>query len=282
MQEFKYLLDKINEAEFCVHPFKYLYIEDFFSQEDFDFLLSLPVIDTRGYKSTEQMLKDLSKKTYKPVPFPGCTTDIQEYLKWFHDHNAVKTPDHTHGLTKGFGLALRLTKYENEKLQILMDFLNSEEFLHTIQTKFERLGEVTVETAVHKYTSGYEISPHPDVRKKALTYLININPEEDEYPFNNSTGLHSFKSSKKYIYDYWKNNSSIDRCWVPWDWCIKESVHSKNNSMIMFAPSNDTLHSIKLNYDHCASQRTQIYGNLWYKDRPTVKNVIWRNLPNHV
>lgn len=45
---------------------------------------------------------------------------------------------------------------------------------------------------------------------------------------------------------------------------ITEKVCEDNNSIIMFAPSNDTLHSVRLDYNHLPLQRTQIYGNLMF------------------
>lgn len=38
----------------------------------------------------------------------------------------------------------------------------------------------------------------------------------------------------------------------------------------MFAPSDDSMHVIKLNYNHLLFQRTQIYGNLWYDESTAV------------
>ena len=45
---------------------------------------------------------------------------------------------------------------------------------------------------------------------------------------------------------------------------------NENNSMVMFHPDNNppTLHAIRLKYNHLKYQRTQIYGNLMYKNNP--------------
>ena len=37
---------------------------------------------------------------------------------------------------------------------------------------------------------------------------------------------------------------------------------NKNNSIVLFKPDIDTLHAIKLDYNHNKFQRTQLYGNL--------------------
>ncbi len=44
----------------------------------------------------------------------------------------------------------------------------------------------------------------------------------------------------------------------------------------MFAPGNDTLHAVRLRYDHRAYQRTQIYGNLWSKDQALIDLPVFR------
>lgn len=53
--------------------------------------------------------------------------------------------------------------------------------------------------------------------------------------------------------------------------------------MVIFSPSNDTIHAVKAEYDHLATQRTQLYGNLWYKTPPSVTQSSWEevNLPGY-
>jgi hypothetical protein len=75
-----------------------------------------------------------------------------------------------------------------------------------------------------------------------------------------------FKPEKQFIAEFWKNDNTFDPDWVPWEWCETMKLLNKNNSLVMFAPSHDTLHAVKLRYDHLPFQRTQIYGNLWYTD----------------
>ena len=37
-------------------------------------------------------------------------------------------------------------------------------------------------------------------------------------------------------------------------------------TVVIFKPSHKTLHAIKAKYNHLITQRTQLYGNLWYKE----------------
>jgi len=276
MAHFDYIIDKIHRADFVESPFKYLYIENFFNQEDFELITSDKQINLQKYNSTEELIEDIQSKKYKPVPFPGCTTSVNEYLDWYN--NSTTTGFHNDDLLEGFGMSMRLRSYANEKIQELMNFLNSDTFHNVIKEKFGKTKKTIVETAIQKYLSGYEISPHPDIRTKCLTYMININTDT---ALSEKLDLHthfmSFKDSKSNIYDYWKDNTAVDRCWVPWDWCETNFQHVKNNSITMFAPDNNTLHAVKLKYDHKVIQRTQIYGNLWY-DTKKGKSSSWKDL----
>ena len=96
--------------------------------------------------------------------------------------------------------------------------------------------------------------------------MVNINNSQKSEEKNHHTHYMTFKDEKAYVSDFWKYNVDVERCWVPWDWCDTAKQQKKNNSIVIFAPSNDTLHAIKADYDHYSSQRTQLYGNLWYQD----------------
>jgi len=201
MSEFNYLLEKIMDAPFVDNGFPYLYIEDWFEQEHFDLITQAQQIDLPEYETTEEMIKDLQNNHYAPVVFPGTVTDIQQYLKWFHDRN-VKGPSHAHGLLEGFGLVFRMNEYKEPKLKDLVEFLNSKQFLSSLMKKFNKSGQTRVETAIQKYLTGYEISPHPDIRKKCLTYMVNINPNNDIDNLNTHTHFMKFKKEKEYIPEY--------------------------------------------------------------------------------
>lgn len=262
MHNFNYIIDKINSAEFDFNPFKHVYIEDFLSNEHFNHIINLDQVNLPKFNSTQELCNTLLEKSYTPVSFPGCTTDINQYIKQHDSKQSIKykTPD----LTEGVGISFRLTEYKDELLNDLINFLNSDLFLDTLKTKFDKTEPVRVETAVQKYVSGYEISPHPDIRRKCLTYMVNINPSEQSEDLNFHTHYMTFKDQYNKIYDYWKTESKVDRCWVPWDWANTEKRQTKNNSIVIFAPDNNTLHAVKADYNHLETQRTQFYGNLWY------------------
>ena len=48
--------------------------------------------------------------------------------------------------------------------------------------------------------------------------------------------------------------------------CDVEDVIRENNTLLMFAPMSmpPSLHAVKLDYDDLKSQRTQVYGNLFF------------------
>ena len=88
---------------------------------------------------------------------------------------------------------------------------------------------------------------------------------EESEKLDHHTHYMKFKKAYSYIEEFWEGNPDVDRAWVPWDWATTVKQQFKNNSIVLFSPSNSTLHSVKANYDHLITQRTQLYGNLWFK-----------------
>lgn len=271
---FDYILEKINDAEFETNPFKFIYIEDFLSQEHFDLITQNDQINFPEFNKIEDMIQHLNDNKYSPVPFPGCTTDVNEYVKWYKTGQGT-SPSHARGLIEGFGIAYRIQEYKNETINQLMQFLNSPIFLDTLKQKFGKKGDMRVETAIQKYLTGYEISPHPDIRKKCLTYMLNINPDEKAHEYGLSTHFMKFKPEYKHVQEFWKTNQKAERCWVPWDWCETVFEQKANNSITIFAPYDESMHAVKLDYDMLKTQRTQVYGNLWYHKSNTTSNPTW-------
>jgi hypothetical protein len=87
-----------------------------------------------------------------------------------------------------------------------------------------------------------------------------------------------FDPSKEYVRQFWQGNPKIERAWVPWDWAITEKLQNKNNSIVLFSPSDDTLHAVKADYNHLKTQRTQLYGNLWYREDGVFGKLEWESL----
>ena len=263
--EFEYLLEKINKAEFENEPFSHLYIENFFKKEHFERIVSCDQIHFEESKTTVDVIKNLSEKGYNVQSFPGCTTSVHEYLQKYNQNSFEK--NRKGNPVSSYGITFRLSQIHNEFIQRLLSFLNSQLFENCLKSKFEIKNNVDIITAIQKNLSHYEISPHPDVREKALTYLININKDDRSEKEDIHTHLLKFKDEYSYVYDFWEKNEDINRCWVPWDWCETVKLTKHNNSLVVFKPSNDTLHAAKMVYDHTKYQRTQLYGNLMYKQK---------------
>jgi hypothetical protein len=268
MKEFGYLIKKIESAEFSKVPFEHIIIDDFLSDTHFNKITSANEIKRPVFSNTEKLIDDLVLQGYVPQNFPGCTIDVDQYIK------SLDSGDWTvdEGLLEGFGMAFRLKKYQTPVLERITQFLNSQEFKSALEKKFKITKSAHIETAIQKYLQAYEISPHPDIRRKAATYMLNINTDLESENIEIHTFLCQFKPEKSYIYDFWEKNKDIDRCWVPWDWCERVFATNSNNSIVLFSPSDKSLHAVKLNYDHLNYQRTQIYGNLWYDETTSVYN----------
>ena len=265
MANLYYLIEKLEKAEFISEPFDHLEIENFLSEEHFNIINSDSQIHFDEQQSHNELRDTLNKNSYEPIGFPGCTTDENEYYNMVNSRNISDIKSGMKGAdTEGVGIAYNLTNIVNPFIKDLIEFLNSPMFQGALRNKFGIQNQTHITTRIQKYVTGYEISPHPDTRTKALTYLLNINKDDRAEDLDIHTGLLKFKDDYKFIYDYWNNNPSQNRSWVAWDWCTIEKSVTKNNSIVLFKPSNYSLHSVKLNYNHLPFQRTQVYGNLMF------------------
>ena len=217
----------------------------------------------------------LQNNGYKIVPFPGCFDSRVEYIKWRNSGKSVNV----HETSSGAGITLRLHKYSSSILSDFNDYLSSNEFISALCEKFAvPRDDVTYDFGIQKYLDGYEISPHPDTRKKALTYMLNINPGSESEHLNFHTHYLSLNKERKYVSTFWEGNVQFDRCFLPWNWCSTNYQQTKNNSIVLFSPSNESLHGVKATYNHFVTQRTQAYGNLWHKSVATSSMPEWHEL----
>jgi hypothetical protein len=260
IDEFEYITNKINNAKFIKHPFPHLEIRDFLSDEDLTLLLKDKQIHFEKHEDNDELYNTLIMNDWKIQGFPGCVNNWKTYIKSLSGKYKSNDP------VQHIGITFRLQSYQNKRNEILLQFLNSDKFHNTLRNKFNIEEKTKIISAIQKNLTGYEISPHPDVRQKSLTYLLNINNDNTIEKMDCHTHLLEFKDKYKYVIDYWKNNKNINRCWIPWDWCNTIKKINKNNTMIIFKPDENppTLHAIRLKYNHLKFQRTQIYGNLMY------------------
>lgn len=270
--QFSYLIDKIDSAPISTEPFRHIHIADFFSPEDFAAIIAGSQITLPRAEDDSDLFDKLFAAGYRVIEFPGCITDKRQYLRW---HSGRGSATH-HTACEGFGMTLRMTEPHSDILRNLRDFLASDEFNTAIARRFGiDLADCTVDGGIQKYLDGYEISPHPDIRRKAATFMVNINPGEGSEAREHHTHYMKFKPERSYVQSFWEGNEDVDRCWVPWDWCETMAEQRDNNSIVIFSPSNDTLHAVKARYPHLDHQRTQLYGNLWYKEDPAEKDLRW-------
>jgi hypothetical protein len=273
---FDYVINKIESAEFTESPFRHLYIEDLFSEEHFSAITSAREIGLPPQNSDSELFDALFGNGYKIINFPGCITDRSKYIAW---HKSKGRASNTHSACEGFGVTLRLEEPKTEILMKVRQFLSSEKFNETLAKKFEiQLSDTFQDNGIQKYLDGYEISPHPDNRRKALTFMVNINPDPKSVHREHHTHFLRLKPEYDYVCSFWKTNIDCETCWIPWDWCSTVSVQAKNNSIVIFSPSFETLHGVRASYNHLAGQRTQLYGNLWYKKTDELTRVEWEDL----
>lgn len=276
MSEFTYLCNKILDGNFQYSPFKHIVIEDFLKKGHLDEILNDKQIHFAETESTIKTVEFLRTRGYKVQNFPGCTSDLGEYIRHYKNNSFPKFRKGTP--VSSYGITFRLSEIGNKKINEIIKYMNGDEFKEALETKFKISNKTEIITAIQKNLSHYEISPHPDIRSKALTYLLNIN--KDSYVDNEPVHTHLLKFNEewKHIQNYWENNINVERTWVPWEWCSTIKTTNKNNSIVLFAPSNDTLHAAKMIYDHNKFQRTQIYGNLMYVGKKQMIKKGWKEL----
>lgn len=272
---FQYLLEKLRDAKFLKEPFRHIYIENFFSDAHFESIISTWELTSPEASNDEDLFSGLVQKGFKPIEFPGCVSDIKKYASWRKNRYVL---DHNPAC-EGVGMALRLYQIQSDVLENLNRFIVSKEFNEAIAKKLGVIFEdCVVDGGIQKYLDGYEISPHPDVRRKAATYMININSS----PASESLAFHThylkFKPEREYVQRFWQGNPDIDRAWVPWSWADTVKLQTANNSIVLFSPADDTLHAVKAKYDHFLTQRTQLYGNLWFKNVSVDDTREWEQL----
>lgn len=274
--KFDYVLEKIRVAEIEGNPFPHLDIQDVFSKEHFDEIINSPEIKTPAASGDRGLFEELFSAGYRVVEFPGCTTDYQEYLSWHKNKLASRKSNSS---CEGYGVVLRLDQPQSGIVKELKEFLTSDSLASVLARAFRvSMDCCKYDAGIQKYMDGYEISPHPDIRRKAVTFMVNLNPNPDAEVIDHHTHLMKFRDEKKYVEKFWEFNPSVDRCWVPWDWCETVKQQFSNNSMVIFAPAHNTMHAVKANYDHLGHQRTQLYGNLWYSHVDVDTRIRWEDL----
>ena len=274
---FGYLRDKIRAAPISERPFRHIDIPELFQPRHLAEILRSPEVNTKPAASDEALFPILFEAGYRIVNFPGCVIDKDEYIVWRRDRGALDGRNNPS--CEGFGVTLRLAEIETPIIADLLEYLESGAFLDTLAEKFGVDRRATsLDAGVQKYLDGYEISPHPDIRRKALTYMVNINPAPRSERLDHHTHYMRLKPEHRHVRRFWEANPQLDRCWVPWDWCETEKVQSANNSLVAFAPYDGSLHAVRAAYDHLEHQRTQLYGNLWFKDAATEGTPEWWEL----
>ena len=278
--EFSYLSQKIECSKFKKEPFDHIVVDDFFTDEHFNKITNSKQIKTRKFETHKDVVDGLIGLGYEPQPFPGCITDVDEYIKFADKKNKINRSlikGYGKNVIEGYGLTMRLNRIDDDFLVKLIKYLNGDEFQGVLKSKFLIEKEVSIETAYQKNLKHYEISPHCDTSRKALTYMINIYNNENVKDLEMHTSFLKFKKEYNYLYDFWKH-SDYDPVWIPWGWCEEVKKTNTNNSISIFRPDYNTLHAIKVNEDHFENQRNQIYGNLWYDTPVKSKSTTWEKI----
>lgn len=211
-------------------------------------MLTLPIVATR-----EELRLELFDKGWVPISYPGA-------IEGNRGSNLLSRPT-------GKGLVYKLAdkcadKPDGIRTQ-LHNFLvgKDSQVANVLLAKFGL--EVNSGWNTYEYNkdlNGYEISPHPDVSGKLVTYQLNLAKDEKLARYNLATRL--LKLKLDHYDDVTKLSKTRDRPWGLWEWFNEiTSVPFVGNTFFTFAPSDNTYHAVKLQeYPENEQQRTMIRG----------------------
>jgi hypothetical protein len=263
LNNFDYIIKKIHSAKLINRPFKHYIIKNIFSEEHYSLLQKSDEINIGPAKDVHELIKKLLECNYEIETFPGCVTDVEEYISAIKSNKFVIAREKfKNGDISSFGMCFKLKSKDNF-IKEIQEFFGSESFLDCIKKKLKINIPTTYNFGVQKYLSGYELSPHPDIRTKKATLMLNINHNDINSDTTIHTCLLSPKEQAKKIIKFWKKNKEVDRNLLRWDDCEIAARHSDSNSLLLFSPSDDSLHGVKLKYNDLIHQRTNLYANLW-------------------
>ena len=92
----------------------------------------------------------------------------------------------------------------------------SKSFIDALLSKFNISGvDIEYDASSKNILMANEIIPHPDIRRKLLTFMVNINPSNSSESNNHHTHIQSLKKKYSFISDFWRDNRHIESIWVP-------------------------------------------------------------------
>lgn len=173
--EFDYILQKISNAKILDYPFLHLDIKNFLSDEHLKLILNENQVHFNEVDDHDELKNKLLNNGWAIHNFPGCVNNWKEYTRYLKKSEKYNSLDPVQRV----GITFRLKYYQNEKIRRLVKFMNGASFHSVLRKKFNIIRDTSIISAIQKNLTGYEISPHPDVRGKCLTYLLNINNNEE-------------------------------------------------------------------------------------------------------
>jgi hypothetical protein len=180
--------------------------------DDFSEIIACPQISIDKSVSYDYLVLILIDCGYGAQRHPVCTSSLIEYNR-FLDGEIKSANIDTY---ETIGMALRLRSVQTTILEDLLSFLISDKLVRLYLNKFGIKDKSHHDYGTQKYLTGYEIGPHPDIKRNKIAYMLNIN----SCPFLETQSYHthnqSFKNNHKQIYYLWLSEST-DTCWVPWD-----------------------------------------------------------------
>ena len=265
---FACVTEKIKAEPIAHEPFPHIYISEVFPSEYYEAILNR--IATVG--------------KFVPALYPGVAVDLK--AENFRDH----------------GLTCQNLD-EDEELSHLYKFLKSERFSRVLLDKFSASNswgmrgsaipddkhvyfangrsDFTTVFDLHKDLPGYEISPHPDIPSKIVTFLFYLTRDDRLREFGTllCTPTPRAKLEGALGAPHSRGYSLLERTvnsvmrspygfgqrdgWFPWDmFRIAKVAEALPNSLLVFAPNSDSYHAVRMNIpaEHPVQERLTLRG----------------------
>lgn len=130
---FDYFIARVGAADFSETPFRHIYLDDFFSEEDFAKVTGASEIRLPAAVDDGDLFDKLFSHGYKIIDFPGCVTDRNEYIRC-HKNRGVSRRINT--ACEDYGMTLRLMKLQTPFIFELHEFLIGDKFRNALAVKF--------------------------------------------------------------------------------------------------------------------------------------------------
>ena len=196
--KFDYLINKIKSSPFREEPFKHIYIEDFFTQEDFRSITNDSEIKIKECPNDEELFSELFKQNYKDPNVKNLESTVAQGLSsfvengggllicdgnqidptWYKENWGLKVSEYLQLRQSLAGLVLLMDiRHPLQKfdLQILTWAIHAGVPVHALLTKSDKVSKGKANNMLLNVDREFK---HLDPTEELLTFQIFSSPKK--------------------------------------------------------------------------------------------------------